>query len=113
MEKFEPHALPAGEYVVGDVGCYRKSFRGPHAKFLVQAGEFVDVGVLTFETKQDLGDVLLMRGALRRAVGPADQKHVDKLKEEAPVLMTKLVRRPMVIPGPEEVRMNVRAVRSY
>jgi hypothetical protein len=102
----DPHALPAGEYVVGSAGC-GNGIRGPHATFMVRAGEFVNVGTLILQSKDVASLLLIGRGSLRRTVGPIDADRLNKLKQEAPALMAKVVQRPMAIAGAEDVGLRM------
>jgi len=105
----EPYALPAGEYLVTFAGC--GSTGGPHAKFTVMSGEIVNVGTLVVENKEVASLLLVGRGAMRRTVGPMNPDRLSRLKQEFPMLMAKLVHRPMSIAGPEQFGIRLQSRR--
>jgi hypothetical protein len=98
---YEPHALPAGDYVIGQAVCGGMRLSGPHATFTVRAGELVDLGVLRFETDRNPPDGVPGEILLKRAATPADAKHAGGLSERAPNLMSRRVYRPMVVTSAE------------
>jgi hypothetical protein len=106
--RIEPYALPAGDYLVGDVAICESILGGPHAKFSVRPGEFVDLGTLTFDRDMFASNIFATRRRIRRSIEPADPGHVAKLREDAPALSARLLRRHMVLAGPEEAELSVR-----
>jgi hypothetical protein len=98
---------PAGDYVVQSVTCRSLGdtfvFSGPHARFQVRSGEFVDVGALQLSHKMDEG-FFASTGTQRRAVVPTSPERLAHLKGQAPRLASIRVSRPMVLIGPAEVK---------
>jgi len=97
--------VPAGDYVIASVMCQvlRDKFTqaGPHAKFQVRAGEFVDVGTLHVAHKMDPG-FLSSTGTLQRSVSPTSPEKLAHYKSKYPRLMSKRVVRQMALAGPAE-----------
>jgi hypothetical protein len=97
--------VPAGDYVIASVMCQvlRDKFTqaGPHAKFQVRAGEFVDVGTLHVAHKMDPG-FLSSTGTLQRSVSPTSPEKLAYFKSKFPRLMSKRVVRQMALAGPAE-----------
>lgn len=99
--------VPAGEYVVASVMCQvlRDKFTqaGPHARFQVRAGEFVDVGTLHISHKQDPG-FFSSTGTLRRSVSPTSPEKLAHFTSRFPRLMSKRITRQMALAGPAETK---------
>jgi hypothetical protein len=97
--------VPAGDYVIAAVTCQvlRDKFTqtGPHAKFQVRAGEFVDVGTLHVAHKMDPG-FLSSTGKLQRSVSPTSPEKLAHYKSKYPRLMSKRIARQMALAGPAE-----------
>jgi hypothetical protein len=104
-----PRKLPAGEYVIKAVRCISidgrnsRTFNGPHAKFQIKAGEFVDIGVLHIDHRLD-NFFIQVDGTMNRSVQPLHPTLETELTRKLPKLMAKLVRRPMTLVGPAEIR---------
>jgi len=95
--------IASGEYTVLAVECGRSRFNGPHAKFQIRAGEFVNVGGLKLENQA--GDRLLSI-KVRRSVVEVRPQILAYVRESAPQAMAKMVNRPMTIVGPPEIQMH-------
>ena len=97
--------VPAGDYLIAAVMCQvlRDKFTqtGPHTKFQVRAGEFVDVGTLHLAHKLDPG-FLSSTGTLQRSVSATSPEKLAYFKSKFPRLMSKRVARQMALAGPAE-----------
>jgi hypothetical protein len=97
--------VPAGDYVVAAVMCQvlRDKFTqvGPHARFQVRAGEFVDVGTLHLSHTKDPG-FFSTTGTSQRAVQPTSPEKLAHFKSKFPNLMSRRVARQMALAGPAE-----------
>jgi hypothetical protein len=105
----EPKALAAGDYLVGWVRCRGSGrsttvVRGPHAKFQVRPGEFVNVGALAVANTIDNFKDIIMTGnsELHRDIVEIPPARIAALHEKFPGLMRRLVKRPMVLIGPPD-----------
>ena len=97
-----PKAFTSGEYVIGRVKCELgpSSFwlAGPHAKFQVRPGEVVDAGMLWIERKTD--NILTGHGSATRSVRDTVPVRLAELRKDLPLLMQRVVKRPMTLIGP-------------
>jgi hypothetical protein len=113
---FEPKGLAAGQYIIASVTCDRgnlpggaTTFPGPFAKFQVRAGEVVDVGMLQIDyTNENALTVFTGRGKINLSIEPTNEMRLAEARKTFPLVMNKLVNRPMVITGPAERQVKRR-----
>ena len=103
--------VPEGEYLLLSLTCNqfrnRSNFNGPHAKFQVRAGEIVNVGALKLQHESE--GFLTRTGKTHRSIENISQEAMASLRERYPQSVAKMVKRPMTLVGPPDIRTQSRA----
>jgi len=100
---------PEGEYVLESLTCdpygqTRTNFNGPHAKFHVRAGEFVNLGTLKIQYESDG----FRTGKTHRSIENLGPDAMAYVKEQFPQTIAKMIKRPMTLVGPADARIQFR-----
>jgi hypothetical protein len=110
------HALvwpmsPGETHVLGvacKLGNNITNLTGPHAKFTVNAGELVNVGLLRINYETQGGFFQPKTGTSQKAIEPMSAETKAKLREEYPKAYPKAVQRLMTLVGPAETNIRQR-----
>jgi hypothetical protein len=98
--------LKPGAYSITHVICRngndRSSFNGPHARFNVNAGEVVDLGVLRLEVSIKTNNIFTSagKGNMHRSIRPTPPEMREDAAKKIPSSIRRMVVRHMALMGP-------------
>jgi hypothetical protein len=106
-------SLRPGAYAVAGVICsrgnQRNALNGPYARFQVNAGEVVNVGLLNINFELE-GVLIQTTGKLSKSVDAMPAEVRADLKERFPLVFPKAVERRMTLVGPTETDIKKRGL---
>jgi hypothetical protein len=101
-----------GEYLVARVSCqvgnHTTSLNGPYAKFRVNVGEVINLGVLKLDYQTE--GILGLTGKMKKSISGMTPEVRAKIKEDYPRTFAKAVERRMTMVGPDEVQIKKRGL---